>query len=617
MAILNTNSTQDSSLITQGKSFDFLTQAIKTKFLDSFETDIDSKPLYIFYGKSTPWLNSPNDLSDSPVKPNDSFSSDITTRENILAMKRVTKVDTRTAFVKFDWEYGKAFKQYDITKDQKSGSEREFYVFQGNNQAAGIKNYGAVYKCLDNNGGSGSTVRPDFNPQTKPVRLSDNYLWKYMFTIPAAEIAKFSTNQSPSDNYLPIIEDLTYKSDPGTIDRIDINSPGVDYNPPAASVFPLVDITGNSKLNDTPIGLFVEGDGLEINTSEIVIDSVVEAEGDTKGAITGFKANSLVPGGGYYRNASYGNWVPVRFEETGLTRGNLDNLKNINRKFSYGLAKINAFGSIDSPGDVKIIDSGTDYSAGSKVKIVQSSTIAYASVNNGALAKIKVMNPGKNHRTASVIPVHATGKGATFTAQISPYNGHGSVPKQELNTNAIFINNRVTSGATAVEEALGLQNIDFSKTNDFRQTGLIQAPLTYTDDPDSPAPLLTSDTATAKYSIIVPEIGDAIKDNISTDTLIQGNLSGARGRVVDVNIDTENSNFREIRYTKTGSADFREGENLLASGLTGIHKIRTGLNAVKKPEVDVFTGDILFINNSESISRDVDQSETVNFIITF
>ena len=87
-------------------------------------------------------------------------------------------------------------------------------------------------------------------------------------------------------------------------------------------------------------------------------------------------------------------------------------------------------------------------------------------------------------------------------------------------------------------------------------------------------------------------------------------ISGATDRVVDVFTSGGN---KVIRYNKTGVSDFRVSENILATGLSGNHRI----SSVTNPEVDVFTGDILFINNSEPISRDEDQSETVNFIITF
>ena len=595
MAILNTNSTQDASLVT-GESFDFLTQAVKTKFLNSFETDLDSIPLYIFYGKSTRW-DSPNAPTDSPTQPSNSFSDDISIRQNMLALKKVLKQDTRVAFVQHTWSSGKVFDQYDVNKDHSLAANREIYSFQDSNILA---NYGAVYKCLDNNNGSGSTERPYFNPQTAPVTLDDGYKWKYMFTIPAAELSKFQTNQAPNDNFLPIVEDTTYKGDAGTIDRIDITTGGTGYTP--YNTIPLVD-------NNTPIGIYVKGDGLEIDTSRIKILSVT-----TNNAIDTFSTEqeNLVQGGGYSRNATYGNWVPVRFEDFGLSDSEISALIDPNRKEAYGLAKINAQGTIDSPRDVIVIDGGSGYTANSEVKIVQSSTIAYGTVTDGVISSIKITNAGKNHRSATVIPVHAHSSGTDFkgVAQISPINGHGSDAKKELNANAIFINNRVTATPNTAELAAGLQTLDFSRTNDFRQVGLIQGPRGISTVEDSPAPFINDETANAKYSLTVNEIDTSVADNVVADTLIVGNQSGATGRVVDVFTSGGN---KVIRYNKTGVSDFRVSENILATGLSGNHRI----SSVTNPEVDVFTGDILFINNSEPISRDEDQSETVNFIITF
>ena len=46
--------TRGESLLTIGKSFNFITQSLKTKFIDSFESDLDSNSLdvYINYGDS-------------------------------------------------------------------------------------------------------------------------------------------------------------------------------------------------------------------------------------------------------------------------------------------------------------------------------------------------------------------------------------------------------------------------------------------------------------------------------------------------------------------------------------------------------------------------------------
>ena len=38
---------------------------------------------------------------------------------------------------------------------------------------------------------------------------------------------------------------------------------------------------------------------------------------------------------------------------------------------------------------------------------------------------------------------------------------------------------------------------------------------------------------------------------------------------------------------------------------------------IREPEIDVYTGNILYINNNSKIERDENQTETINFLITF
>lgn len=82
-----------------------------------------------------------------------------------------------------------------------------------------------VYKCLDNNVNAQSTVKPT-TTTVEPVKLSDGYLWKFMYTIPIALRNKFLT-----DDYMPVVTALRnqfYSS--GQLQNIRIDSAGADYN---------------------------------------------------------------------------------------------------------------------------------------------------------------------------------------------------------------------------------------------------------------------------------------------------------------------------------------------------------------------------------------------------
>ena len=74
-----------------------------------------------------------------------------------------------------------------------------------------------------------------------------------------------------------------------------------------------------------------------------------------------------------------------------------------------------------------------------------------------------------------------------------------------------------------------------------------------------------------------------------------------------------NSSTWNVRYVKVGTRDFIANEKLLFANITTPISIAEAL----PPEVDVYSGDILFINNNEAITRDKQQTETVNLLITF
>ena len=101
-----------------------------------------------------------------------------------------------------------------------------------------------VYKCLVNNNGSKSTIKP-IGTQVLPITLSDGYVWKYMFNVPIALRTKFL-----NDNYFPVVTALSqqYYSN-GGIEVVKIDSRGSGYNSMSLSV------DGDGYLESDPVFL--------------------------------------------------------------------------------------------------------------------------------------------------------------------------------------------------------------------------------------------------------------------------------------------------------------------------------------------------------------------------
>ena len=101
-----------------------------------------------------------------------------------------------------------------------------------------------VYKCLDNNNGGKSTIKP-IGTQVLPISLSDNYVWKYMFNVPIALRTKFL-----NDDYFPVVTALSqqYYSN-GGIEFVKIDSRGTGYTSMSLTV------DGDGYLESDPVFL--------------------------------------------------------------------------------------------------------------------------------------------------------------------------------------------------------------------------------------------------------------------------------------------------------------------------------------------------------------------------
>ena len=113
-----------------------------------------------------------------------------------MAVKRITSSDVSFASPRINWTSGTVYDYYRhdygnrITggtsiQSANSGAtnlyDANFYVMNSNFQ---------VYKCLDNNNDGHSTIEPT-GENTLILETSDNYKWKYMFTLSASAQANF------------------------------------------------------------------------------------------------------------------------------------------------------------------------------------------------------------------------------------------------------------------------------------------------------------------------------------------------------------------------------------------------------------------------------------------
>ena len=98
------------------------------------------------------------------------------------------------------------------------------------------------------------------------------------------------------------------------------------------------------------------------------------------------------------------------------------------------------------------------------------------------------------------------------------------------------------------------------------------------------------------------------------DELIVGGTSGAQAYIVE--IDTSNGYIRYQQNDKTGYGTFANGEAVTGQTSNQADSLESS-NAVGAPEVDRASGDILFLENRDPISRTTTQIEDIKVIIEF
>lgn len=106
-----------------------------------------------------------------------------------------------------------------------------------------------VYKCLDNNNGALSTVKPTGTP-VEAIKTTDGYVWKFLYNVPVALRNKFLSN-----SYLPVTNALQnqYYSN-GGIETVRIDAPGSGY------ISASISVQGDGYLESNPI--YVTGHNL-------------------------------------------------------------------------------------------------------------------------------------------------------------------------------------------------------------------------------------------------------------------------------------------------------------------------------------------------------------------
>ena len=188
-------------------------------FLDSY-TVSGENTLYMFLAKPDTW-----GVNDFPPDPKDSQQNYSKTWDEIVSLKRIISTNMVNVIKRINWLPQTIYAEYD--HEDIELLTKNFYVINRDLD---------VYKCIDNVGGSVSTVEPT-GKSLNIFTTSDSYKWKYLYSVSTSDKLKFLT-----DNWMPVRtnSDVATVAKDGAIENIKIYNGGLDY-----SIYSRVNIEGD------------------------------------------------------------------------------------------------------------------------------------------------------------------------------------------------------------------------------------------------------------------------------------------------------------------------------------------------------------------------------------
>jgi hypothetical protein len=256
-------------------------------------------------------------------------------------------------------------------------------------------------------------------------------------------------------------------------------------------------------------------------------------------------------------------------------------------------------GALDGAIEHIIINNvGLNYSDSTKIVIEGDGTGANISpkILSYSLSEFQYANVGIGYRYANAYILDSQGSAANIRAIISPINGHGYNPVQELNAHCLMF-----SVKTDYTEGNG----DFYSNIKFRTIGLLDSPKAYNGNIASDSTLIGS------YAIQLSNIsGTFIADeNIvsrSTNANIWSFWQYSRLGRTDIK-------YIQSERTTSNSIKPKLGEVMVGmiSGAVGT------VTTVTPPEAKPYSGSLLYVENRAPITRSQDQSELFHLVLEF
>jgi hypothetical protein len=556
---------------------------------------------YVFAGQHVPFTGD--------VVPSITNSVDSTlyhAYDEMIFGKRVTVNDVAAVVPRHNWTSGEVYTPY---RSDLSLADKPFYVCV--NAASEYH----IFKCLDNNGGANSTAQPtrsETNPDDEYYSTQDGYVWKYMYSVDSTTFAKFATQ-----DFMPVVPNANVVGNAvsGAIDVVTLSYRGSNYN---------TYLTGTFTSPDLRVG----GNPLYYNI-----------------------ANTASAAGNFYN----GSFMYI-ISGTGQGQGR--------RIVNYTVLGNSKTVEIESAFNINP-DTTSVYEITPYVIVTGDGTnaVARALVNTSAansISQIEIISRGRGYTYASAIVTGNTGgvqNAAVLSVVMGPKGGHGSDPEYELGASSLLLSVKFENSEGAT----------IPTYNGYRTIGILKDPLFANVE-------LTFNSLTGAFNI-----GETVQqanslatgvvtsfDGLNTlgltnvygtfisSAVVTGANSSATCNVVSYTINGQSKSFttfdqrRRYAYTMLSGSQFTQNEyvyqtdsqlaNAIFHGSTSTNlylthlkgTINTGNSIIGvtsgasanvttsyPPDVVVGSGEVIYLENTDAITRSNTQSETIKIILSF
>ena len=588
-------------------------------FHDSFDAAANNN-YYMFAARSLPFGND----ADPPNPELSIQKSYYEIYDEMLFGKKVDADDVYRVIRNRAWVSGTVYDIYD--PEDSDLHEKPFFTITKESAEY------SVFKCLDNKNRTPSTDRPlksETSPDDEYYSTNDGYVWKYMFSIPQNLYDDFATL-----NFFPVVPDanVAANSVAGSIESYIIERDGINYNSYANGHIREAAVAGNNLIM-----------ALESDTSDL-------------SANTDFYKNNSI----YIRSGRGAGQVRVVAEYivTGSERRIL-----VNEEFETLPDRTSVF---EIGPRIHILGDGYEAAAIATVNTSANSIHSIEVVNRGygyTFAEAQILaNTGYIDAQSNSVILADT---ASIKAIVSPKGGHGSDPYDELYARGVVVSATFD----------GNENQTIPASNDFRKFGLLKNPLfsntVLTVDSAigfADGNKIQQGSATAEISAVNADGDNTIRlrnihgQFVTGAEVITSNTSNSEIASTSVTaIDRDLNTFNQVQTFSVDITDqgpqgtsFRQDELVTqpVTGATGyVFSANTTImtlanvkghfsvsddasndvqemfgqdsKAVAKVTGEVLgdlhdgSGEVLYVENMEPVSRNTDQKERVKIIFEF